>query len=114
MDTTVSPSTEQMAITPPDFEAVITREEVAKHERDLMGNPRGIARRVSLIALTHDTAGMLAMINAAERSSMEEIFDLVEQHESYCRVAHELAQSAFARLAVCLDYVVSTEQKTTA
>lgn len=97
-----TPGTAAPAVTLPIvFDAALTRQQVEAHERDLMGNPRGYARRVAMIALTYDATGLRALMRRTEENALGEMLDLITEHKTYCKAALELADAAFARFLSC-------------
>ena len=89
---------------PPSFQAVLTHEQVEEHESGVMGNPRGVTRRVATILLTKDSSELLAMMDEAEDEALDVMLKAITEHEQYCRAALALAESATTRFVACLAY----------
>lgn len=93
----------------PEFQPVLTNQQVASAESLLMSSPIGVRRRMAHTLLTRSSAELLAGFE----ESPEALLELLEQlahHSDYVATSLQLAKCAEARAITCVQYLIDKDQ----
>ena len=88
--------------TPIGFEAAIDDETMGRMEEGAQSNNLGQQRRCALVAMARDSQTLLKMAKESP-DAFEEFAGMVLDFHEFARAQMEVAQAAFARIAVVHD-----------